>query len=267
MCKMHPDGYWMYHGKGDEIAYATPGSTHYVLAYLAELGMDRSDPRIARAVERYLALETPQRENLAYWEIPPDYRSRQSCLYAYNLRTLVMLGYRGEQPVRERAQVLLEDVRHDGGYLCDRTSWTARTKSCIRGSIKALMAYAALPELWETERCRQLVNYFLRRRVYYRSRQPDQIIRGELIRTGFPFVINGSLLEPLYALSVMGYGQHPALEDAWARLATKRDAQGRYVNEWYPTGIPFKPDVKGQPSKWVTVYAALALKAREATSG
>jgi hypothetical protein len=112
-----------------------------------------------------------------------------------------------------------------------------------------------------------LVNYFLRRRVYYRSRQPDQIIRGELIRTGFPFVINGSLLEPLYALSVMGYGQHPALEDAWARLATKRDAQGRYVNEWYPTGIPFKPDVKGQPSKWVTVYAALALKAREATSG
>jgi hypothetical protein len=257
--KMHPDGYWLNRGKGDGVAYANSASTHFVLAFLAELGMDRSDARIAKAVERYLSLQPPDRPNLRRWEIPPDYRNHQSCLYAYNLRTFVMLGYRDDPRVQQRTEVLLKDVRSDGGYLCDRPSFTVRTKSCIRGSIKALTAFAALPELWSTSRCQDLIDYFLRRRVFFRMSRPQEVIRGELTRTAFPFSSNGSLLEPLYALSVMGYGQHPALQEAWAQLETKRDTQGRYILDSHPT-TPFDPGPKGQGNKWVTLYAYLALK-------
>jgi hypothetical protein len=259
--KMHPDGYWLHRGKGAGIEYAMSNSTHFVLAYLAELGLDRQDERIARAVERYLSLTEPDVPNPQIWQMPPDYANHQSCLYAYNLRTFVMLGYHDDPRIQERIRVLLEDKRFDGGYLCDRPSFKTTTKSCIRGSTKALMAFAALPELWETPRCRQLADYFLRRRVLFRTRQPEKVVRDELVRTIFPFVIGGSLLEPLYALSRMGYGQDERLQPAWDILESKRDENGRYILDWHPATL-FDPGEKGQPNKWATLYACLAAKYR-----
>jgi hypothetical protein len=260
--KMHPDGYWLHRGKGAGVAYAMSSSTHFVLAFLAELGLDREDNRVAKAVERYLNLKPADDPDPQPWEIPPDYRNHQSCLYAYNLRTFIRLGYRDDPRIRARIEVLLDDVRPDGGYLCDRDSFTETTKSCIRGSVKALTAFAELPALWETPRCRQLIDYFLRRRIYHRTDRPDEVIRDELITIIFPFVISGSLLEPLYALSRMGRGRHPALEPAWDQLASKRDADGRYPVEWYPPTY-FTPGPKGKPNKWATLYAYLALQARD----
>jgi hypothetical protein len=247
--KMHPEGYWLYRDKGAGVDYAMSSSTHFVLAFLAELGLDRDEPRVARAVERYL--------NLA----PPDYHTHQSCLYAYNLRTFVMLGYRDDPRVQTRAQVLRDDVRHDGGYLCERASFNERTKSCVRGTIKALTAFAALPKLWDTDACHQLVDYFLRRRVFFRTDRPDEVIRDELVSTIYPFVISGSLLEPLHALSAIGYGQHPALDPAWTRLEAKFDDRGRVLLDWYPPSY-FTPGPKGKVNKWTTLYAYLALKHR-----
>ena len=260
--KMHPDGYWLHRGKGAGIEYAMSSSTHFVLAYLAELGMDRQDERIARAVERYLSLTEPDVPNPQIWQMPPDYANHQSCLYAYNLRTFVMLGYHDDPRIQTRIAVLLTDERFDGGYLCDRPSFKATTKSCIRGSTKALMAFAVLPELWETTRCHQVVDYFLRRRVLYRTRQPEKLVRDELVRASFPFVIGGSLLEPLYALSRMGYGQDERLHPAWAILESKRDEAGRTILDWHPATL-FDPGKKGQPNKWTTLYACLSHKYRD----
>ncbi|MFZ6028327.1 MAG: hypothetical protein ACOYYS_11485 [Chloroflexota bacterium] len=260
--KMHPDGYWLYRGRGAGIEYAMSSSTHFVLAYLAELGLDRSDERIRQAVERYLSLHEPDNPFPNTWQIPPDTRNRQSCLYAYNVRTFILLGYRHDPRIQERVNVLLEDWRADGGYLCGRPSFNAKTKSCIRGTVKALMAFAELPELWESERCKALVDYFLRRRVLYKSGQPGELIRGEVVATVFPFVISASLLEPLYALGRMGYGHHPALGDAWQRLEARRDGQGRYILDHSPRTL-FDAGPGGRPNKWVTLYALLALKALE----
>lgn len=259
--KMHPDGYWLHRGKGAGIEYAMSSSTHFVLAYLAELGLDRQDERVARAVERYLSLKELDVPNPNLWQVPPDTRNHQSCLYAYNLRTFVMFGYHDDPRIQARIAVLLTDERFDGGYLCDRPSFSAKTKSCIRGSTKALMAFAVLPELWKTPRCRQLVDYFLRRRLLYRTRQPEKLVRDELVRTIFPFVIGGSLLGPLYALSRMGYGQDERLQSAWDILDGKRDEAGRYILDWHPSTL-FDPGEKGQPNKWATFYACLSHKYR-----
>jgi len=263
MAKMHPGGYWLFRGKGENIDYACSSSTHFVLAFLAELGMDREDERIDRAIEHYLSLVPPDLPNLSFWQIPPDTRNHQSCLYAYNLRTFIMLGYRDDPRIRERVEVLLTDIRFDGGYLCDRPSFLARprTKSCIRGSQKALMAFAALPEHWSAPRCRDLVEYFLRRRVFYQTRKPAAIIRPELTKTAFPFTIWGSLLESIYPLSKMGYASRPEMQPAWAALESKCDSDGRYrLDESAKTY--FNPGPSGQPNKWVTFYALLALKYR-----
>lgn len=251
---MHPDGYWLHRGKGDTIVYGLSASTHFVLSYLAELGLDREDRHIALAVERYLGLD------------PPDFHKHQSCLYAHNLRTFIMLGYKEDPRVQKRIDVLLNDKKPDGGYLCDQKTRNAKTKSCIRGSIKALLAFATLPELWNEPRCKQLIDYFLKRHIFFSRSQPDKIIRDELVRAVFPFVITGSLLEPLYALSVMGYGQNEGMKEAWQELEKKRDETGRYMSDGHSNTL-FRPDKKGKASKWITLYALLALKHKESSAG
>jgi len=259
--KMHPDGYWLHRGLGAGVSYAMSSSTHFVLAYLAELGLDRSDERVAGAVERYLSLAGPEKPDPKPWEIAPDYSHRQSCLYAYNLRTFIRLGTRDDPRIQERVEVLLNDWRADGGYLCQRPSFGPKTKSCIRGTVKALMAFAELPELWRSARCQALVDYFLRRQVIYQSKHPGVLIRDEVATTIFPFVISASLLEPLYALSRMGYSNHPALADAWKHLDAKRDEQGRYTLDRSLHSV-FNAGPNGQPNKWATLYAYQALSMR-----
>ena len=259
--KMHPDGYWLHRGVGAGISYAMSSSTHFVLSFLAELGFDREDGRVARAVERYLGLKDPDCDNPNPWQIPPDYGNHQSCLYAHNLRTFSKLGYHDDPRIERRLSVLLDDVRHDGGYLCNRPGSHAGTKSCIRGSVKALMAFAQYPELWEEKSCLDLVQYFLNRNMLYRSDSSGTYVRGEMVSLTFPFVISVSLLELAYAMSVMGYGNHPGMQDVWKLLEQRMDEDGRYPVDWYPPTL-FTPGPKGKPNKWVTLYVYLSRKYR-----
>jgi hypothetical protein len=179
--KMHPDGYWLHRNVGDGIDYAMSSSTHFVLSYLAELGMDKSNAIVNKAVNRYLNLPEA------------DYQTKQSCLYAHNLRTFILMGYQDDERIGKRIETLVENVRHDGGYLCVRKNFTEKTKSCIRGTVKALMAYAEISELWGHESCQRNVQYFLNRKVYFKHPDLTERIRGGMV-TIFPFVISSSLL-------------------------------------------------------------------------
>lgn len=78
------------------------------------------------------------------------------------------------------------------------------------------------------------------------------MIRDELMTIIFPFVISGSLLEPLYTLSRMGHGRHAALARAWEQLEARRDADGHYPVERYPPSF-FTPGPKGKPNRWATL--------------
>ena len=247
--KMHPDGYWLLRGVGDGIEYAMSSSTHFVLCYLAELGLDKTNALVDLAVNRYLNLPEA------------DYATKQSCLYAYNLRTFILLGYRDDKRMEPRIATLLENVRHDDGYLCVRKDFTDVSKSCIRGTVKALMAYAELSELWDHESCQATVRYFLKRNIYFKHPELTERIRGGMDII-FPFVISSSLLEPLYALSKMGYGNHPALTDAWDQLEKRRNPEGKYILDWHPPTV-FNPGKKKEPNEWATFYALLAKKYRD----
>lgn len=263
--KMNSEGYWYFFDKrtqkglGHGVEYFDYLTTHFNLAYLSELAIDRHDPRLSLAVTRYLSLQQPD----------GDFFRHLSCLYTYNLRNFIRMGYEEDQQVKRIKSLLLSTERHDGGYLCDLHEGKYKTrpvKSCIRGSMKALMAFAELPELWDTPRCKELVSYFLKRRVIYQTQYPNRLIHPEIVCTIFPFVWRASFLEALYALSVMGYGKAPELMDAWDMLETKKDDRGRYILDWAPSRSYFVPEKRGESSKWVTLYACLAIKHREETS-
>ena len=160
--KMHPDGYWLQKNPrtgevtGDGVKYGAFATTHFCLAYLAELGLDESHPKVAKATERYLSLQKSD----------GDFYGHFSCLLSYNIRTFVMLGYKDDSRVKKSINLLLNTKRPDGGYLCDMHEGKYKTrpvKSCIRGSVKALLAFSYLPEYWKHDRVKELVEYFLSR--------------------------------------------------------------------------------------------------------
>lgn len=256
--RMHPDGYWLQKNSagrwvGDGVEYGSFATTHFCLAKLAELGMDRHDARVSKAAERYLDLQGPDGD---FWQ-------HMSCLYGYNLRTFLMLGYRSDPRVNKTVALMADTLRPDGGYLCDMHEGKRKKKpvrSCARGSAKALMAYALLPDLWKTPRCQALVDYFLRRGGVFRTDQRDVAVTRESTQTVFPFTWGCGLLDVLLALSTMGLGRHPQLEKAWKKLDGKRDAQGRYVLDWTPTQSLLKAGRRGAPNKWISFYALLARK-------
>ena len=258
--KMHPDGYWLQTNYkkvtvGDDVLYGSFGSTHFCLAYLAELGMDRTQPEVEKAIERYLNLQKPD----------GDWLNHYSCLLGYNIRTFILLGYHDDAILKRSVELMLQTVREDGGYLCD---WhegkykTKQVKSCIRGSVKCLLAFAELPEYWDHPRCRQLVDYFLRRGGVYQSNHPGIFVNQDMQRLSFPIIWRANLWEVLYALSKMGYGNDERLQPAWNALKSRADKGGRYKLDWTPTECPWKVGKRGENNKWITFYVLLAEKAK-----
>ena len=262
LSKMHPDGYWLQKNPrtgrvlGDGTEYGAFGTTHYCLSYLAELGMDRTNSQVAKAAERYLNL---QRED-------GDFRHHYSCLLGLNIRTLIMLGYRSDSRVQRSIDLMLHTERPDGGYLCDWHEGKYKTKpvkSCIRGSVKALLAFSYLPEYWKHDRIMKLVDYFLLRGGIFKSTNPKELVNKDMERNSFPITWRANVFEVLFALSKMGYGKDSRLGRAWSILDAKVDEKGRYVLDWTPEQSPWKVGKRNQPNKWITFYACLARKFKE----
>ncbi len=263
---MHPDGYWLQTnprtgevlGKG--VKYGAYGTTHYCLSYLAELGMDRRHPHVAKAADRYLAL---QQED-------GDFYRHFSCLLGYNIRTFILLGYRGDSRVQRSIDLLLHTERRDGGYLCDMHEGKYKTtfvKSCIRGSVKALLAFSHLPEYWNHDRIQMLVHYFLSRDGVFKSTNLTVLVNKDMERVSFPITWRANVFEILLALGRMGYGADHRLKRAWTLLDNRRDPDGRYPLDWTPRQSPWKVGQRTAPNKWVTFYAYLAHKFKDRSQG
>ena len=262
LSKMHPDGYWLQRkpstGKmvGDGAEYGAFGTTHYCLSYLAELGMDKSDAKVAKAADRYLNLQ----------KVDGDFYGHFSCLLGLNIRTFTMLGYKDDPRVRKSIGLLLDTDRPDGGYLCDMHEGKYKTrpvKSCIRGSVKALLAFSHHPEYWENERVRRLVDYFLLRGGIFKRSNPDELVNKDMERTSYPITWRANVFEVLLALSRMGYGRYTELDRAWSLLDSRADEGGRYVLDWTPQQSPWRVGERNQPNKWVTFYTCLAHSFKE----
>lgn len=257
--RMHPDGYWLqkHHstGKmlGEGVEYGAFGTTHYCLSYLAELGLDRTNSQVSKAAERYLNLQMED----------GDFYKHFSCLLGLNIRTFTMLGYGDDLRIKKSISLLLNTIRSDGGYLCDSHEGKYKTKpvkSCIRGSVKSLLAFSYLPKYWGHERVKKLVDYFMLRDGIFKSTNLNELVNKDMERSSYPITWRANVFEVLLALSKMGYGKHDKLERAWIFLDEKADENGRYVLDWAPEQSPWNVGQRNLPNKWVTFYAHLAHK-------
>ena len=266
MERMHPDGYWLQkvpHKRisvGDGVVYGSFASTHFCLAYLAELGLDRTQAWVEKAAGRYLNLLQPDGDWLGHY----------SCLLGYNIRTFIQMGYRGDERLQRAIGLMLTTPRQDGGYLCDFHEGKYKTRevrSCIRGSVKCLLAFADLPEYWDHPRCRQLVEYFLHRGGVYQSRHPTNFVNQDMHRLSFPITWRTNLWEVLFALSKMGQGGDARLDSAWSALESRSDDIGRYPLDWTPAQCPWNVGRRDEVNKWITYYVLLARKYAQSTLG
>jgi len=256
---MHPDGYWLQKNPqsgawvGDGVDYGAFASTHFVLAYLSELGMGRSHPLVEKASERYLNLQ----------QADGDWLRHFSCLIGYNIRTFARMGYRDDPRVLRALDLLLNTPRPDGGHLCEIHEGKYKNravKSCVRGSCKALLAFSEYPEVWDHPRVRHTVEYFLNRGGIFRSDDPSTVVNRDMPILSFPIIWRATVWEILYALSKMGHGQDQRLQGAWSAVNCRADAAGRFPMDWSPMQSPWKVGKRGAPSRWITFYMLSARK-------
>jgi len=252
---MEPDGSWRYPYRDQINRYLKYLSA--TVSYAAELGLDASDTRVTRAVDHLFSM---QKED-------GDFHRHYSCYNGLLLRALNRLGFADAEPTCLLRRLVLNTVRHDGGSHCDlrprrgRKSSTPH-KSCIKGSLKVLLAFSEDSELSQREECNRLAEYFLKRRLIFRTDAPDVPVVRELTKLSFPITYHPALIEPLYAISLLGRGERPETNEAWRTVLSKADDDGRLPLEKTLNWAHLRCGVRGRPSKWLTLYAGIVEKHR-----
>jgi hypothetical protein len=136
-------------------------------------------------------------------------------------------------------------------------------KSCIRGSVKTLLAFSHLPEYWKHERIQKLADYFLDRDGVFKRSNMKELVNKDLGSNSFPITWRANIFEILLALSRMGYGANSRLERAWNVMEGKKEHDGRYYLDWTPMQCPWKVGKRHELNKWITFYTYLAEKFRK----
>jgi hypothetical protein len=250
-----PDGSWDYGYRHKRNRYLFFVMTS--LSWAAELGLDGGDERVSRAVRHLFSLQSED----------GDFHRHYSCYNGLILRTLNRLGFGRDPHTVLLRNLMIGSARHDGGFHCDirprRKANASAHKSCIRGSIVALLAFAEDKALRKSEQCRRLVDYFLRRHVLFRTDDLTKPVLDQTLELSFPFTYMPGLVEAVYALSTLGYGNRRKMKEAWSKLASKRDGDGWLPLERSVVWPHIRVAPRGRPSKWLTLYACLAEKARD----
>ena len=258
---MHPEAYWEVFSPNTKKSFGKgmdyrQDSTHFILGYLAELGMTREDPKIEKAANRYLSLQQPD----------GDFFRHFSCLYSSNIRTFIQLGFKDDPRLKKTIELMKKSVRYDNGYLCDKYEGKRKrspVKSCVKGSAKVLFLLGELPELWDESSCKKIAEYFLNRNILYKTTNPETYVNTDAGTTIFPFNAGFGLIDALLPLAKMGYGTDVRIKSAWNHLEWHRTEEGKYICDRIRNNKYWKIGKSGVANKWITFYAYLCLKYKE----
>jgi len=281
--KQSPEGYWERSASPYLPKYK---SSYWTLMLLGQLGASRADARIERACERIFqsqleeggfTSETGEMASREYeWrlrrgrEMPPRdewvssliSEGQLSCLTGNMVAALARLGYRNDPRVRRAAEWLVKIQHADGGWLCPY--WRAHIKdrhSCFHGTICSLEGFSEVEaDRSVREAIGRGVEFLLMHRLFRADHHGYRVINQSWLRLGFPWFAGYNVLRGLDVLTKLGCVRDERLDDAVQVLIEKRQANGAWMLENTPSQVQARVEVKGKPSKWVTLIALRVLK-------
>ncbi|MFI5415538.1 MAG: hypothetical protein ACHQ16_07820, partial [Candidatus Lutacidiplasmatales archaeon] len=144
-----PAGHW---GSPGDLYRPKYRSTIWNTQVLADLGVTRTDPRMAAACELFLTQYA--RPDGGFDNTPDPSEPSELCVVGNLTRTLLLAGYGDDPRVRSAVTWIVEHQKSAGGWHCFRPGKLGRgTLDCWEG----LSALAALPASRRTPRVRRAI--------------------------------------------------------------------------------------------------------------
>jgi hypothetical protein len=262
-----PGGQWTTPGSsGPDLYRPKYIATNWRLLVLADLGLSRTTPGVARGAELLLDREGGPEGGLGG-------SSSEVCFTGNCVRMFHEFGYADDPRVRASIAWLLATQKEDGGWHCSAEATTGTLDSW-----EALAAFATFPPNERTPAIQRSIErgaeFYLDRALTREGPDPYE----PWLRTHYPVHYYYDALVGLDVLTRLGFGGDPRMGPALEWLVERRNADGTWnldalhpdlpVGEKYQPEPPLHPFVledPGRPSRWVTVTALTVLRRAERT--
>ena len=248
----------------DFLYYPTYRATNWRALVLADLGLDRSNPRIQKLAETVFDYKLRLSS-------PFNFYHEEACIVGNTARMLTRFGYFDDRRVRKLYEWLVEDQRPDGGWNCSQGT---------PGTLDVWEPLAALAAVPKGDRSPAIeraiangVEFYLERRLFR-----EGPAYAPWLRFHYPNHYFYDLLLGLDLVTELGDPADRRLRPALQVLAEKGRRDGTWLLERsHPDvgpGVTIHPDPSkskplvleepGRPSKWLTLKALRVLKRVEA---
>lgn len=262
-----PDGRWV------------PRSARYQntptqICLLAELGADSRDKRVRVGCEYLLAHSIAANGAIVSYFDRPTPGKALHCDNAPLVSALYRLGMGQDKRVQAamdwQMRAIVGKLPPEGyfksttagpGFVCG----VNQGQPCGWGATKAMRALAAVPKKERTPLMRQAIKagaeFLLSRDLAAADYPYTERVSSTWFKFGLPLSYWSDVLETAEALVDVGYGHDPRLAHAFDCILSKRDSDGRWKLENSLNGKMWVDiEVKGRPSKWITLRALRVLK-------
>ena len=244
-------------------------STGWQLIFLAGLGADPDDERVQRAAARVLDQGPAPSGGLSYSG------SQSGVIHCANgdlVRALIEFGCLDDARTRAALEWCCDAILGAGDpqYRASGTSGPGfgcgvnGKLPCAWGAVKELRARASVPPRRRTKRMRAAldagVEFLLGHDLASADFPTDTSISSRWFKFGFPASYSADILELLLALTEAGRVRDARAAPGIELLLSKQDEAGRWSLETTLNGgMIADVEVKGRPSKWVTLRALRVL--------
>ena len=270
-------GFWLKPGGGYATKYL---GTVWQVMFLDQLGADAGDARVQLGC-RYVLEHSVARGGgfgaSGRVDAVPAPSVVIHCLNGNLVRALIGFGLLDDDRVQAAIEWQARAITGDGaprwyasgtsgpGFSCAAN----QDLPCAWGAVKALLGLARIPAGERSPLVERAIEASVDLLLSDNPATADYPMgwgntkpSGSWFRLGFPSGYVADVLQNLEALSAAGHARDARLARALDWLLAKRDATGRWRNEYAYNGktwVDFEP--QGKPSKWVTLRAMSVLKA------
>jgi hypothetical protein len=236
-------------------------STNWMLLILSDLGLTKTEPRIARACELWIRRFSKKDGGFA----TEGMKKSHLCMVGNTARALVRFGYADHPKVKNSFEWLVRNQSSNGG-------WSCFGGSGLLDSWEGMSAFAAYPKQKWTKGMQRSVErgaeFYLQKELHNQGAHYEPWYRFH-----YPTHYYYDLLVGLDFLTALGYCDDRRLNYAISLVKKRRRHDGKWILDaihpdlegsmakWYAKRppIPFALEKAGQASKMITFRAMKVL--------